>query len=93
MIPCRPMGLQPELFIGAPNALGYHRSESRRARLANWAGFRKLARSNGCSHFELAVWLLDQDVPWTNGIQIMRYVLGCTRSEAETALWAAGVKP
>jgi len=93
MIPCRPMGLRPELFIGAPNALGYHRSESRRARLANWAGFRKSARRNGCSHSELAAWLVEHDVPWTNGIQIMRYVLGCTRAEAETALWAARVKP
>jgi len=93
MIPCRPMGLRPELFIGAPNALGYHRSESRRARLANWAGFRKLARRNGCSHFELASWLVDQEVPSASGIQIMRYVLACTRKEAEAALLAAGVKP
>lgn len=93
MIPCRQLGLQPDGYVGAPNGLGYHPSESRRKRLANWAEFRRLARRNGCSHSQLAAWLVDQDVPWTNGIQLMRYVLGCTPAEAEAALGAAGVKP
>lgn len=90
----RGLTLDPNMVAGAglPH-VGRLPSPSRALRRANWAELRRLARRNGCSHSQLAAWLVDQDVPWMSGIQIMRYALGCTRPEAETALWAAGVKP
>lgn len=89
----RALTLDPNMVAGAglPH-VGRVPSPTRAARRADWAEFRRLARRNGCTKQQLAAWLVNQDVTWTNGIQFMRYVLGCARSEAETALWAVGVK-